>query len=413
MRDVVFSMATRIRGFAACGLLVLAAHAAGAAAAPIALSPARLEIDGLPMALHAADVDRDGVTDLVVLAASTRWGEVGVSEAAEIDASGILTEVLTVVPALFDRRELLLFRGRAGGGFDPTPLRLELPESVHAVEAGAPATPLVALTDGGVAVLRLAPDGVLAFEPRAGIRSLLADSSAFLPRPRLAHDLDGDGDLDLLVPGEAGLAILLAGPDGLAGEPVATFEPPLAERLPGDAGHYREGPVRQLPLPVVRDVDGDGRPDLLFRGHERGWNRVRIRFGLGGGRFGEPVDPLDGRPPEAEPEVVWIGDLDGDHRGEVVTAEPIESGDDSMRAELKQAKRPRYRYAVHPLGPDGLVAGRAVDPLRGGGLRLRERRRKGGRLVAARRTPGSRRRRPPRPARAHASTSRCSRPRGS
>jgi len=322
---------------AAGGLLALGA---AVAAEPIALAPARLEVDGLPMATFAVDVDRDGVRDLAVVAASTRWGEIGVSEISAIDASGILTEVLTVVPALFDRRELLIFRGRAPGGFEPTPLRLELPGSVHAVEEGAPATPLVALTDDGVSAVRVGTDGALALEPRAAIRSLLAGSDAFLPRPRLAHDLDGDGDLDLLVPAEAGLAILLAGPDGLASEPVATFEPPLAERMPGDARHYREGPVRQLPIPVVRDVDGDGLPDLLFRGHERGWNRLRIRFGLGGGRFGEPVDPLDGRPAEAEPEVVWIGDLDGDHRGEVL-------------AELKQAKRPRFRYAIHPLGADG------------------------------------------------------------
>jgi len=343
-------MAFRTGILAAGGLLALAA---AVGAEPIALAPARLEIDGLPMATYAVDVDRDGVRDLAVMAASTRWGEIGVSETTQIDASGILTEVMTVVPALFDRRELLLFRGRAAGGFEPSPLRLELPESVHAVEAGAPATPLVALTDDGVSAVRVGSDGALALEPRVAIRSLLAGSDAFLPRPRLAHDLDGDGDLDLLVPAEAGLAILLAGPDGLAGEPVATFEPPLAERMPGDARHYREGPVRQLPIPVVRDVDGDGLPDLLFRGHERGWNRLRIRFGLGGGRFGEPVDPLDGRPAEAEPEVVWIGDLDGDHRGEVLTAEEIESGDDSMRAELKQAKRPRFRYAIHALGADG------------------------------------------------------------
>lgn len=326
----------------------------GAVPAPIALAPARLELDGLPVAMHAVDVDRDGLCDLAVVVASTRWGEIGVEERSDVDASGVLVEVLTVVPALFDRRDLLIFRGRASGGFDPRPLRMELPESVHAVEAGAPGTPLLAVTDTGIEVVRLGGDGALALEPRLELRSHLAGSTSFLPRPRLAHDLDGDGDLDLVVPTESGLALVLADAEGLASAPVTTLEAPLEERLPGDARHYRGGLVRQVPLPEVRDVDGDARPDLLFRGHERAWNRTRIRFGRGGGRFGPPVDPLAGRAADAEDEVVWIGDLDGDRRGEVIVAHELGATKDSMRAELREAKRPRHRYAVHPLGAGGV-----------------------------------------------------------
>jgi hypothetical protein len=339
---------------ATAGLLLLSPGPGWAAPAPIALAPARLELDGLPVAMHAVDVDRDGLRDLAVVVASTRWGEIGVEERSDVDASGVLVEVLTVVPALFDRRDLLIFRGRASGGFDPRPLRMELPESVHAVEAGAPGTPLLAFTDAGVEVVRVGGDGALALEPRLEIRSLLGGSTSFLPRPRLAHDLDGDGDLDLVVPTESGLALVLADADGLAAAPVTTLEPPLEERLPGDARHYRDGLVRQVPLPVVRDVDGDGRPDLLFHGHERAWNRTRIRFGRGGGHFGPPLDPLAGRAADAEDEVVWIGDLEGDRRGEVIVAHELGAEKDSMRAELREAKRPRYRYSIHPLGAGGV-----------------------------------------------------------
>jgi len=334
----------RFAGLALAALAALPAPSfAAPPAAPIALAYERLELDGLPAATHAVDLDRDGATDLAVVVAATRWGEIGVEDTSGVDASGVLVEVLTVVPALFDRRELLVFRGRATGGFAPEPLRLALPESVHAIERGAGAHPLLALTDDGVARVVLDAAGALALAPVVALRHLLSGTTSFVPRPGLAHDLDGDGDLDLVLPTDDGLALVLAGPDGLAATPVATLEPPLEERLPGDARHYARGFARHVPLPLVRDLDGDGRPDLLFRGHEGGWRRVRVCFGTGGGRFGPPVDPLAGRAADAAVEVAWIGDLDGDGRAEIVTAESL-SGD---RGSLRAAKRPRFRYAIH------------------------------------------------------------------
>ncbi|MCM2270509.1 MAG: VCBS repeat-containing protein, partial [Thermoanaerobaculia bacterium] len=249
------------------------------------------------------------------------------------------------------RRAVAVHRALADGRFDDEPLRLELPESVHALLPGPPAAPLLAWTDEGVAELALL-GGALALVPRVATPSPLAGSRAFLPDLRLVADLDGDGLPDLLLPTADGLDVHLAGPDGLA--PVAASRVPYAleERLPGDARHYRRGAVRQLPLPDLADLDGDRLPELVFREHERGFNRLRVARNLGGGRFSAAIDPLAGRARDAEPEIVWIGDLDGDGRGELVSSQELASEDDSMRAEMREAKQPRHRYGLHALDAD-------------------------------------------------------------
>jgi len=333
-----------------CLAVALVAAAPGDAR-EIALARQRLPLGGAPAALFAVDLDRDGRRDLALVVASTEWGQIGIEESQEIDELGTYVEVLTVIPALFDRRELVLHRGVEGGGYEPEPLRLELPESVHAVFEGPSAEPLLAWTDDGVAAFALR-DGALALEPRIAAPSPIAGSRDFLSDLRLAHDLDGDGERDLLVPVEDGYQVHLATPAGLAEEPASSFPAPLAERLPGDPRHYAQGSVRHLPIPIVLDLDGDRRPELVFRNHDAKWNEMRVLANLGGGRFGPPVDPLAGRERDAEPDVVWMGDLDGDGRGEIVTAEELEPESDSMRAEMAYAKRPRNRYGVHALGPD-------------------------------------------------------------
>ena len=73
---------------------------------------------------------------------------------------------------------------------------------------------------------------------------------------------------------------------------------------------------------------------------------------LGGGRFGAPIDPLAGRARDADPEVVFVGDLDGEGRGEVVTARRFDAVEDSLRGRLAAARRPRFRYEVHALADD-------------------------------------------------------------
>lgn len=311
----------------------------------------RLALDGAPAVQTTADLDRDGRADLVVVTVATQWGELGVDELQRIDDAGAYVEVLTVVPALFERRMLAVHRGLAGQLFAEEPWRLELPESVHALLAGPTAAPLLAWTDEGISEVVLGAAG-LALAPRIAARSPLAGSRTFLPGLPLTADLDGDGERDLLLPGEDGLGVHLAGAAGLAPAAAASVPYALEERLPGDARHYRRGTRRDLPLPVVLDLDGDRLPELVFREQEREWNRLRVLRNLGGGRFGPPLDPLAGRARDAAPEIVWLGDLDGDGRAELVSSEEIDGGDDSVRAELREARQPRNRYGVHPLGAD-------------------------------------------------------------
>ena len=334
----------RLRWGAGAGTAL--ALAATAAAAPLAHRA--LELPGLPVAFLSADLDGDGWRELAIVSAGARWGEIGVEERSAIDEGGVLVEVLTVVPALFDRREVTVLRG-AAVGFAAAPLSLELPPSVRGLDSLGVGAPLVAWSDEGVSELALADDGRLALVARLPGPPLFAGAEGFLPPLGLASDLDGSGSPDLLVPREAGLAVHLGGSSGLATEPAAVLRVPLEERLPGDARHYAEGAQRSVPLPVARDLDGDGLPELLFRGHESGWNELRILRNLGGGKFSEPIDPLAGRDRAAEPRVVYVGDLDGDGRGELVTAEALGGDGGSLREELRAARAPRFRYAVHAL----------------------------------------------------------------
>lgn len=346
-----------VAGLALPAVAAVAAVVAQAAAPRVRLAHQRLALAGAPAALFAVDLDADGRRDLALVVASTEWGEIGIEERQEIDELGAYVEVLTVVPALFDRRELALHRGRPDGTFEPEPLRLELPDTVHALFEGPAGTSLVAWTDEGISgVVFDRATGGLALAPRIAAPSPLAGSRAFLSDLALAHDLDGDGARDLLLPTTEGYRVHLAGADGFHSEPSDRFAAPLEERLPGDARHYRSGAVRHLPIPEVLDLDGDGALDLVFRNHDRKWGRMRLLRNLGGGRFAPPVDPNGALAEETARRAVWVGDLDGDGRAELVTETELEPEKDSMRAEMAQARRPKMRYGVHPLGPDSRFA---------------------------------------------------------
>jgi hypothetical protein len=385
---------------------VLAGAALPAAPAKLALAHQRLELPGVPVKTLSVDLDRDGRRDLAVVVASTSWGELGFEEPMRADEGGGFVDVLTVVPAVLDRRELLVF---LGGGEPKAPfgaaVRLELPPTVHALEAGPRSAPLVAWTDEGISEIVLAaregeaerpletspsysaaaPARELTLVPRISRRTLFSGGSSFLPKSGLVADYDGDGEVDLLLPVGSGFELYLSTAEGLgasgielAGRPPAEpLGPEKAKRGPVPAeradpvaqfgrGSRGAGARRELTLPEVADLTGDRIPDLLFRDGEAWRSGVRLRLGQGGGRFGPPVDPLPASAAEAEgagdgknersTEVVWLGDLDGDGAAELVTAQEIPNQKDSMRAEMAEAKRPRSRIRVHALDGNGRVA---------------------------------------------------------
>ena len=324
-----------------------------ASAATLDLRAVRLDLPGAPATVIATDVNGDGRRDLAVVVAVTERGELGIEELSRMEGVEGLVEVLTVVPALLDRRELHVFLAGEAGAYQHLAEPLVLPASVLALEAGPPGLPLVALTDDGAAAVRLGAEGRLSLEALLADPPILAGAGAFLPRLQLLADADGDGLRDLLLPVPEGTAVYLAAAGGLATTASSRPRLPFDARLPGKAFQYERGFVRHFPIPAVADINGDGKPDLLVRDHLKGWNEFQVLLGEGGGHFRAPFSPLAGRSRDAEPAFVYVGDLDGDGKAELVSEEkPPDNDDAGLRESLNSAKRPRFRYRVHRLKPD-------------------------------------------------------------
>lgn len=320
-----------------------------------------LPLPGPPSVIVPADVDGDGRPDLAVVVAVTRWDQISVEESAKMDDVQGLVETLTVIPALVERRELRVFLGRPGG-YAPEPLVLALDPSILSIETGPPGAALVALTDDGLSALRLKA-GALSWEPLLSERSVLSGTGAFVPNLGLVHDLDGDGRADVLIPTREGAAVYLSGPDGLGREPAARVRFPLDDLQPAAGDRLS----RLVPLPEVRDVDGDKLPDLILQEPRWGLRGFRVLRNLGGGKLAEAVAPLGPAPtpgtakpnkpgtpaPQAPRIPVWFGDLDGDGRAEYVTQQqltlPAGSG---FRKEMADAKRPHFVIRLHRARPD-------------------------------------------------------------
>ncbi len=344
--------------------------AALSAASKLALRHLPVDLPGAPASVIPADLDGDGRLDLVIALAYTRWDQIGIEEESEIDGIDGLVEVLTIVPALLDRREVRAFLADGQGGYEPAAPPLPLPASVLSLEPGPPGIPVLALTDTGASALRLVAaesatqsnqpqsDRVLVLEPLIEEEPVLAGTGAFLSALRLVKDVDGDGVADLLLPAVDGFSLYRGVEGGLEAQPTSRIE------LPFDELEFRTGAMRRhYPLPEVRDVDGDGLPDLLLRWLNGGWERFYVLRNRGGGHFSPAIEPLSERwkerrtlrideeddgEEESRPTVVYFGDLDGDSSAEYVTIEHLSGGDDqSMRKEMKEAKRPRFVYRIH------------------------------------------------------------------
>ena len=330
------------------------ALAAAAGAAPIDLRPQSLDLPGPPAAVLSADVDGDGRRDLVVLTVATSWDQIGVEESSHMDEALGLVEVMTVVPALLEHRQLAVYSGKPDGTFAEPPLTLAVDGHLLSLGTGPSWAAVLALTDDGVSTLRVTPGEngpSLTLVPLLQDTPVLAGSGTFVPDLLQVIDVDGDGKPDLLFPGPRALGIYRGADDRFVTPPVERVQLPL------DDPKNEDGELsRHYPLPVVRDVDGDGLLDLLVPHPRRDWNELQIWRGLGGGRFAPPIAPLPARPPgapHADPSVVYFGDIDGDHRAEYVLQKSFEPGKDaSMREELAHAKQPPFAYQLLHAGAD-------------------------------------------------------------
>lgn len=348
----------------------LAAPVLGARRERLELELLQIPLAGAPVSLVPADLDGDGLGDLVVALAFTRWDQISISETVEMDDVDGLVEMMTVVPSLADERRLVVLLGQVGGGYERYGTDFELPLDVLSLEPGPPGVPVLALTDSGPARLVLGEEEpAVSFELLARLRPAFAGSGLLLPRLRLVHDLDGDGRNDLLFPSRDGFDVLLWRDGELVRQSRRVGLPPREQLT-------RRAYSRMYPLPDVRDVDGDELPDLVFPHPDQRWNRFWVATNLGDGVFSEPFEPLGGPwrdvgdeqasgrvgTPEpgtglelTEPVLAYFGDLDGDGVAEYVFEQERFDPDAGMRKEMKQAKNPNFKVRIREVGDDTLA----------------------------------------------------------
>lgn len=307
---------------------------------PACTSPVRLQgprlypAAELPSSLALGDVNGDGLPDAVVSSQDTWYmGPIPAAVSALLgDGSGgfgtpIRTE-LSAPPAAValgdvdrdGRLDVVLYGGPWDG---PASVTILLGQGDGAFRPG-PAFPagVDPTRSGFVALADLDGDGTLDLvipgpNPSLQVRMGLGDGTFGPGQPYalpgepaalLAADLDGDAKVDLAVPGRGGavVSILLGNGDG-------TFQDPVDH----------EG-VKFPHGIAAGDLDGDGVPDLVVAGGDYNWEvvlhpAVAVLFGHGDGTFAPPVGIVERQMEEAFQ--LAVADLDGDGHLDVAVTE--------------------------------------------------------------------------------------------
>ncbi len=116
----------------------------------------------------------------------------------------------------------------------------------------------------------------------------------------------------------AALHVLLGNGDG-------TFTPGQTVALPSDACHYYVGRSCYL---TSADINGDGKPDLIFAAIGNSLTGIITLLGNGDGTFGVPIISTIKVPP-SNPEINLrpaVGDFNGDGKPDLVVADPLNGG---------------------------------------------------------------------------------------
>lgn len=319
--------------------LIVAVSSALAGTEPIPVRRVSLDLPGAPSILVPVDLNHDGRKDLFVALVYTEFEELA------FERTEAFVQFTSIVPALFERREARAYLSAADGTLSLAGPPLPLPASVLTIAAGPPAMPLLALTDDGVAAIRLDERGTLKIEPVLADPPVFRGAGTLLPGLRFMADLDGEGGVDLLIPARDGVAAYLSNASG--------FEAAAASRsrLAGDSAGFKQTPWRTYPIPGIEDLDADGKPELILTGAD---DTIRIMKGAGGGRFLPATEirvscmaPPD--TPDTHPEFVFLGDVDGSGRAELVTRVEIHP---KGEGDMDEAKRPHALYRFHHLKQD-------------------------------------------------------------
>jgi hypothetical protein len=278
-------------------------------------TPSLRDIDARPARLALADLNHDGILDLVVTTPESSTGEVAHSidvmfgtvpngaqgggfTAPRAVPCGGQPEGVAIADFNHDGQPDLavtnwadgtvsILRGDGGREFTAPPLTFPCGETPHGIAVGDfdrdGILDLVVANDlaGTVSVLRGLGSG--AFEgPRAIRVGDLAVSA-------VAADLNGDGNLDILVANQPGVAVLLGNGNG-------TFHSPTQYPTGGRAYAL-----------AVADLNADGKADVVVGNEDL--DGFALLMGIGSGTFGPMQSYESGRVTAAS---IVPADFDGD-----------------------------------------------------------------------------------------------------
>lgn len=133
-------------------------------------------------------------------------------------------------------------------------------------------------------------------------------------------DLDSDGALDIVAANETSGDVSV-----LLGDGNGSFAP--AAESPINVGN-------ELSSVAIGFLNGDGRPDLAVA--NVGDDNVWVRLGEGDGTFAPATDSPFDLGAGTNPNAIAVGDLDGDGRPDLVTANNLTGSDDTVSVLLNQ-----------------------------------------------------------------------------
>jgi hypothetical protein len=272
-----------------------------------------------PSAVDVADVNGDGILDIVVADTGTNMASVLV--------------------------------GRGHGAFDPRLdyATIDRPTDIHVADVTGDGIPdIVVGRELGQTVLIGTGNGTFRedFGRTAALSGVADRTTPGAALPSVSRDLDGDGVADLVVanPGEGTVTVKLGKPDGTYvdkppepvgfapfaisvtdldgdGKPELIFADPRGSLVSavtgGPDGFLAELDYQTGKAPValaVSDVNGDGKPDVVTANHDAA--TVSVLLGNGDDSLRPAVD----YPTGAAPVAVVIADVDGDGKPDLVTA---------------------------------------------------------------------------------------------